>query len=69
VREFDCPPDGLARLLRELRRRREEAAGRYELAVLSGHGWHPEGLRWIGAYLALDSVEQWARRQGLCDQR
>jgi hypothetical protein len=62
---YERPPDDLARLLRELRRRREEAEGRYQLAAVEG--WSSDCLRWAGAMLALASLEEWAAARGLLD--
>jgi hypothetical protein len=66
MREFDCRPDGLARLLHEIRRRRAEAEGRYELAAVEG--WSSDCLRWAGAMLALAALEEWAAARGLLDR-
>jgi hypothetical protein len=67
VRDVPERPPGVAeaalyRLLHEIRRRREQAEGRYALAALSGQGWEAEGLRWAGSMLTLASLEDWAWR-------
>jgi hypothetical protein len=54
----DSSRGGVARLLAELRRRRAEAEGRYQLAAASG--WRADCERWAGAMLALSSLEEWA---------